>query len=674
MIRGMGPKKTELLRKLGIKSETDLLFYFPRQYEDRSLKVKISEVVDEEYAYLTVKVSSQVNTRFLQRGMRISRVDATDGSGFLALVFFNQPYIGRWLKPGQTYDVYGKIKKKNRTVEMVNPIIEAAGGNKTGRIVPIYGLTKGLTQTDLQSFTTQAVEQYADDLPTILPEALLEKRRLMPRPQAVAELHLPRTMESLETAYRTLVYEEFFTFSLGMALVKAQRGANTSFSIPLGELSTLTDKLPFTLTAAQARALDEILADMASGQAMNRLLQGDVGSGKTIVAFLAMYNAYLAGYQSVFMAPTEILARQHTASLEKLLEFSGVRVKLLLGSTPERERKLMLAQLQNGAIDMLISTHAAIQEDVKFQNLALTVTDEQHRFGVKQRARLSEKGDNPHVLVMSATPIPRTVALLWYADLDISSIDELPKGRIPIDTIVITPEHEARMAEFVRKNLANGRQAFIICPLIEENEELAIEAVESLYQRLSTTHFKNERLAFLHGKKPTAEKERIMRAFSEHETDILIATTVIEVGIDIPNANVMVVYNAERFGLAQLHQLRGRVGRGSHASYCVLINSGETNESKERMRIMQRTNDGFEIASEDLRMRGTGELLGERQHGMPMLLIGDIHRDRKIFMTAKEDAQKVLASDPDLSEHAHRWLRLRVKEKFADIGDGIVLN
>lgn len=674
MIKGMGPKKQELLRKLGVRAETDLLFQFPRQYEDRSVKLNVDELVDEEYAYVTVTISSQVHTRFLRRGMRISRCDATDGTGFLSLVFFNQPYIAKWLKPNHTYDVYGKVKRKNHAIEIINPVIEPKGGHKTGRIVPIYALTKGISQNDMWSFTAQALDLYVDDLPTILPEDIVKSRELHEKPWAVRQIHRPDSQQSLEAAYRTLVYEEFFIFSLGMRIIKKSQKKNRAPVIARSDLADLRARLPYALTDAQERAYQEIAADVESGVPMNRLLQGDVGSGKTIVAFMAMVLAYQSGYQSAFMAPTEILAKQHMASLTELLQFTGVRIGLLLGSTPPKEKKILLSQLENGAIDMLVSTHAMIQEGVQFQNLALTVTDEQHRFGVKQRASASEKGENPHVLVMSATPIPRTLALLWYGDLDISTIDELPKGRIPIETIVITPQHEARMAEFVRKNIENGRQAFIICPLIEENEELAVEAVESLYERLRKTLFQNQRVGLLHGKKTPQDKDQIMRNFAENKLDILIATTVIEVGIDIANANVIAIYNAERFGLAQLHQLRGRVGRGEHASYCILINSGETNEAMERMRIMQSTTDGYVIAQEDLQMRGTGELLGTRQHGMPALMIGDLHRDKKIFETAREDAIRIADADPDLSSEEHRWIRLRVSEKFSDVGDGIILN
>lgn len=674
MIRGLGPKKREMLKNIGIEEDKDLLFLYPRQYDDRSRKIRIRDAVDGENAFMTLTITSQPHTRYLRRGMRMTRAHATDGTDFITLVFFNQPYIANRLKMHTPYDVYGKIKRSGRGVELTNPVVENRGTEKMGRIVPVYPLTKGITQNDMLSFTGQAVALYAKDLPEILPQDLRDARGLIGLAEAVETMHRPASMDALRTAYQTLVYLEFFVFCAGMQMRKARNKTQHAPVIPAGDAEELLSSLPFRLTGAQRRALAEITEDMASGSPMNRLLQGDVGSGKTIVAFLAIYQAFLAGFQSVYMAPTEILARQHHASLMNLMRFRGLRQELLLGSTPQKERENMLRRLQNGATDVLISTHAALGEGVQFQNLGLAVTDEQHRFGVKQRAALSQKGENPHVLVMSATPIPRTLALLWYGDLEISTIDELPAGRIPIETIVITREQEARMAEFVNTNIDRGRQAFIICPLIEENEELALEAVETLYARISQTFFRHRRMDFLHGRLPAAEKEAIMRAFSEGKLDILVSTTVIEVGIDIPNANVMAIYNAERFGLAQLHQLRGRVGRGEHASYCILLNEGETEEAFERMRIMQSTNDGFVIASEDLKMRGAGELLGARQHGMPVFTIGDLHRDRSLFEQAKADAAELLGEDPKLDKHEHRWLRQRITEKFSEVGQDIILN
>lgn len=674
MIRGLGPKKRELLENLGIRNEKDLLFYFPRQYDDRTRRVRINDTVDGENAFCTLTISAQPHTRFLRRGMRITRVTATDGNDFLTLVFFNQPYIGNRLKQGVAYDVYGRIKRTGRGIEMTNPVVEDEGSRKMGRIVPIYALTKGITQNDMLSFTQQALDLHGSDIPDILPEELSGKYGFVPRKDAVRSMHAPESQEQLKGAWQRLVYEEFFVFCTGMQLLKAGHTRQDAPVIPEADLQAIIESLDFSLTGAQQRALREILSDMKSGHPMNRLLQGDVGSGKTIVAFLGIYNAFLAGFQSVYMAPTEILARQHAASLANLFRFSGMRQELLLGSTPQKEREMLLGRLKNGAADVLVSTHAALGDAVEFQNLGFAVTDEQHRFGVRQRAALTKKGRNPHVLVMSATPIPRTLALLWYGDLEISTIDELPAGRIPIETIVISKDQEARMAEFVNKNIDAGRQAFIICPLIEENEELALEAVESLYRRISKTLFQRRRMDFLHGRLSTKEKDSIMRRFAEGDLDILVSTTVIEVGIDIPNANVMTIYNAERFGLAQLHQLRGRVGRGTHASYCILINEGETEEAFERMRIMQSTNDGFIIASEDLKMRGAGELLGARQHGMPMLAIGDLHRDRALFDKARADARALLETDPGLNAYENRWLKQQVEEVFSTVADGIALN
>lgn len=673
-MKGLGPKKREYLERLGIFSERDLLYAFPRAYEDRTKKVTIQEAVIDENVYLQLKITSQAHTRFLRKGMRMTKMDATDGSSFMSLVFFNQPYIGNQVKPGMIFDVYGKMQKNGNAYQMVNPIMEKPGGVSMGRIVPIYRMTQGISQKDMLSFTGQALDLLAVDEKDAVPLGIRETMQFPAKQDALRMMHRPETLEDVQQGREALAFEEFLIFHLGMHFIKAQEKDDGAPALPVQDLSPLLDKFPYALTGAQQRALEDIQRDMGRTKPMNRLLQGDVGSGKTIVAFLSMYQAFLNGYQSAFMAPTEILARQHYSALTELLAFTGVRVELLIGATPDKEKKRIGDALKNGAVDMLISTHAAISDTVEFSNLALAITDEQHRFGVRQRAKFSSKGMNPHVLVMSATPIPRTVALLWYADLDLSIIDEMPKGRVPIETIVITPQFEARMATFLKDNIAKGRQAFIICPLIEENEDLALESVEALYARLKKEHFQGQRMAFLHGRMPSKEKDQIMRDFKAHRYDILVSTTVIEVGIDIPNANVIAIYNAERFGLAQLHQLRGRVGRGSHASYCILVNYGETEEALKRMQIMQGTNDGFEIATADLEMRGSGELLGQRQHGMGLFQIADIATDKKLFQDAKTVAEEIIASDAQLNLQEHARLRFAIQEKFSALGDGIILN
>lgn len=673
-MKGLGPKKKEYLSRMDIRDAKDLLYAFPRTYEDRSRLVSIKEAILDEFVYLRLKITSQAHTRYVRSGMPMTKLDATDGDSFLTLIFFHQPYLGRQVRPGMTFDVYGKIQKNGNRYEMVSPLMERPGSPNMGRIVPIYRLTQGITQKDMMNFTGQALDLYAVDESSAIPLTIRNEYSLVDKNTALHMMHRPKTMEDIQKGRKSLVYEEFLVFHVGMKLLKNQKGQEISNPIHSVDLKPLMERFPYALTGAQQRALKEILSDMQGSTPMNRLLQGDVGSGKTIVAFLAMYATFFNGHQSAFMAPTEILARQHYQSLTDLLSFTGVRVELLLGATPEKEKSRILAALKNGAVDMLVSTHAAISDAVEFQSLAFAVTDEQHRFGVRQRAQFSSKGTNPHMLVMSATPIPRTVALLWYADLDVSIIDELPKGRVPIETIVITPEYEERMATFMKDNIEQGRQAFIICPLIEENEDLALESVEALYRRLQSTYFRSYRMAFLHGRMPSKEKDQIMRDFKEKKYDILVSTTVIEVGIDIPNANVITIYNAERFGLAQLHQLRGRVGRGQYASYCVLINYAETEEALQRMQIMQRTNDGFEIATADLEMRGSGELLGQRQHGVGLFQIANVAKDQQWFQETNEIASTILRADPYLSQPIHQRLRISVEEKFRILEDGVILN
>lgn len=672
-IRGLGPKKREYLRNLGVETEQDLLFQFPRQYEDRRGQGNIADALDGETYTLRLRIAGEVHVRFLRRGLRIAKVQATDDTDIVTLTFFNQPYIAQRLKPGMIVDVYGILKRKGAGWEMTNPVVENPDGPRTGRIVPVYALTKGISQADMFSFTEQALELYLDSVPEILPVSIREKRALLARKEALAEVHRPTEETRFKAARRSLVYEEFFFFCVGIERRKSLHGDKKGTALPGDHSGRLTEALPFSLTTAQRRVLKEIIEDMQRERPMNRLLQGDVGSGKTVVAFGAMVHAWMSGTQSVFMVPTEIVARQHAESLERLLLFSGARVALLLGSTPLKQKAEIKRALARGEIDMLISTHAALQEDVQFQNLTLAVTDEQHRFGVSQRALLSEKGDNPHVLVMSATPIPRTVALILYADLDLSTIDELPKNRIPIETYCISAAQEARMADFIRKNLQQGRQAFIVCPAIETGE-MDLQSVEEVYEKWRTTYGPPYSVGILHGKMAQKEKEKTMRRFAEGDIDVLVATTVVEVGVDVPNANVMAVYDAHRFGLAQLHQLRGRVGRGAHSSYCVLINGSDSEEAAERLRILQETNDGFAIASEDLRIRGAGELLGGRQHGMPQMALGDIMRDRKLFHEAGEDATALIEADPQLLSGEHRELKRAVEKAFACHAGPIAFN
>ena len=665
-LRGIGPQKAKVFEKLEIRTLGDLLRFYPRAYDDRRETKKISELIPGESACVAAMIASPPTLAHIRKGMDLIKVRAVDETGVLDLTFFNQSWLKNSLQAGQTYLFYGKAEGSLLRKSMASPIVEKEDlGERTGRIVPIYPLTAGLSQLFLSRTIRQALDECGDAVPELLPAAIRRENALCSAAYAVENIHFPEGDEALSLARRRLAFEELFLFALGLAGLRSRRNAVTVPPMAAVDMAPFYAALPFSLTGAQRRSIDEALRDMRSGLPMNRLCQGDVGSGKTMVAAACVYFAARNGRQAALMAPTEILARQHYETLSPLLEPLGLRCALLTGSTGVKARRETNAALAAGDIDLAIGTHALLTGTVTFRDLGLVVTDEQHRFGVAQRAALAEKGLHPHTLVMSATPIPRTLALILYGDLDVSLIDELPPGRQPIETFAVPGSYRPRIYAFLRKLIAQGRQAYIVCPMVESGEEGGedAKAVKDYASQLQKEVFPDLRVAFVHGKMKPKEKEAVMAAFAAGETDLLVSTTVIEVGVDVPNAAVMVVENAERFGLSQLHQLRGRVGRGKHQSYCILISDNQNEETRQRLKILTKTNDGFRLAEEDLRLRGPGDFFGVRQHGLPGLRVADLGCDAQLLQSAQKSAETLLAGDPELAHSPA--LRDRVAELFA---------
>ena len=601
-----------------------------------------------------------------------------DDTGSVTATFFNQSYMKDALRTGETYVVYGRVEGPPGRRQMTNPVCERADRARfTGRILPIYPLTRGISNNLLAGLTLRCVEECAGQVEETLPAGLRREHALAAAEFACRNIHFPRDEEALELARRRLIFEELFCLACGMALLRTGRTCAEGVPFSTPPVEEFLALLPFSLTAAQRRAMEEVAADTASGAPMNRLVQGDVGSGKTMVAAYGAWLAAKNGGQCALMAPTELLAEQHFRSLAPLLGRAGVRVGLLTGSVKGKARKELYAALAAGEVDLVVGTHALLSEGVAFSNLALAITDEQHRFGVAQRAALAAKaGRTPHVLVMSATPIPRTLALIIYGDLEVSVIDELPPGRTPVETYVVGEDKRQRMYRFVRKLVGQGRQAYLVCPAVEEGEESpgepggeGLKAAVPYAEHLKSEVFPDLRVGLVHGKMKARDKDAAMTAFAAGELDVLVSTTVIEVGVDVPNAALMVVENADRFGLSQLHQLRGRVGRGKHQSYCVLMTSTHSAESRERLRVLAKTADGFRIAEEDLKLRGPGDFFGQRQHGLPQLGIADLAADMRVLKEAQQAAQALLEADPGLSRREHAPLLGRVRRLFAQHGD-----
>ena len=670
-IKGIGPQRAKALAKLGIETLRDLLYWFPRRYEDRSQFKRIADLVPGENACVAAMIASPPTVSHIRRGLDLVKVRAVDESGVLDVTFFNQTWLKNNLEQGKTYVFYGRAEGTLLRRQMANPTVEPEGRREsTGRIVPIYPLTAGVSQLVLSRSIRQGLDACLDILPDILPDSVRQAHHLCRIGFACENIHFPASAEALDLSRRRLAFEELFLFTIGLQRLRSRR--EVVFVPPCAsvDMDRFYHALPFTLTDAQRRCVEEALTDMRSGRPMNRLVQGDVGSGKTMVAAACVYFAVQNSRQAALMAPTEILARQHYEGLAPLMESLGVRCALLTGSTPAKTKRLIAAQLAAGEIDFAIGTHALITSGLEYADLGLVVTDEQHRFGVGQRAALAEKGAHPHTLVMSATPIPRTLALILYGDLDVSVIDQLPPGRRPVETYAVPGSYHPRIYEFLRKLISQGRQAYIVCPMVEQTDDAAADerkAVTEYAKMLQADIFPELKVAFVHGKMKPKEKEAVMSAFASRETDILVSTTVIEVGVDVPNAAVMVVENAERFGLSQLHQLRGRVGRGAHQSYCILISDNRNEETRERLKVMTRTTDGFKIAEEDLRLRGPGDFFGVRQHGLPGLKIADLGCDTLLLQEAQQAAQALLAEDPDL-EHCPATAE-RVLELFRETAD-----
>ena len=668
-VKGVGPNRVKLLNKLNIYNLEDLITYYPREYEDRSKPKKIADTENGEECLIEGIVTSHIKEiRTHRKNMIIYKLIVRDDTDSCELVWYNQSYLKKMFRIGETYKFFGRINKRIGQTEMVSPVYDLEGNNKnTGRIIPIYPLTYSLSQNTLRHIIEEGLKQAKDKIAETLPEYILEEYKLMKLKNAMQSIHFPKELKDFGEARNRLAFEELLTMQLLLLNLK-NKYKNTEKGIKFDskvKMSDVINDLPFKLTKAQTRVLEEIDSDMESDKAMNRLLQGDVGSGKTIVSIIAAYKAVKSGYQMAMMAPTSILASQHLEKFKNVLEKYDIRCELLLGNTTKKKKEDILSRLKDGEIDIIIGTHSLLEENVIFKNLGLVVTDEQHRFGVRQRSTIVSKGKNPDVLVMTATPIPRTLALILYGDLDISIIDELPPNRKKIDTFAVRKALEERVNNFVKKQIDEGRQAYIVCPLVEESEEIEAKSVDELTEKYKNEVFKEYKVECLHGKMKPKEKEEIMQRFKEGKIDILISTTVIEVGVDVPNSNIMVIENAERFGLAQLHQLRGRVGRGEYQSYCILKYQGNSELIRKRMQVMQETNDGFIISEKDLELRGSGEFFGTKQHGIPEFKVANLFEDIKLLKLVQSAAIKILEEDPGLEEQKNIRLKNIIDKKLS---------
>ena len=665
-IKGVGEARAKSLAKLGITDLRSLLSYFPRAYDDRRAYKKIADLIPGENACVCAVIAGEPKLSRIRKGLDLVKLRAVDETGALELTYFNQSYLKNTLHTGDAYVFFGRAEGTPSRPQMINPLFEREGAHQiTGRIMPIYPLTAGISQSMLYKAVEQGLAACVDELPDILPEDVRLAYQLCHTRFAYENIHFPTGDEALAAARRRLAFEELFLLALGLKLLRERRTFVAGKQCKKLDLSPFFTSLPFSLTGAQRRAIDDIARDLTGARPMNRLCQGDVGSGKTMVAAAAVYMAAKNGLQCALMAPTEILAEQHYRSLAPLLEPLGISCALLTASTKAKDRRALNERLRSGDLSLVIGTHALLSPDVQYRDLGLVVTDEQHRFGVDQRAALSAKGENPHLLVMSATPIPRTLALMIYGDLDVSILNELPPGRQKIDTFAVPSSYHPRIYAFLRKLVAEGRQVYIVCPMVAENDELPDErkAVTAYAAHLQEEIFPDLRVVPIHGKMKPREKDAVMRAFAAHEIDVLVSTTVIEVGVDVPNAALMLIENAECFGLSQLHQLRGRVGRGQHKSYCVLVSDNKGEENKARLKVMSSTSDGFAIAEEDLKLRGPGDFFGSRQHGLPSLRVADLSCDLALLHETQSAAGQLLAADPELRDHP--LLKSRVELLFA---------
>ena len=666
ILKGVGEAKAKLFANLNIFTLGDLICHFPRGYEDRTKLVTISELSPDVPACFRATVMNNPRTAHIRKGLDMTKVQLADTTGRLNVTFFNNRFAAGQLEYGREYIFYGAVSGDFVGYNMTNPVFENSDspGLTTRRVLPIYPLTAGLTNAAVGKAVLQALA-VCDPPAEILPEAVRAEYGILPAEEAYHAIHQPRDMEQAAQAKKRLIFEEFFVFSAGLSLMRSSRAEKKCTPYTNFNMKPFYGSLPFSLTGAQSRAVEEILSDFRSGKPMNRLVQGDVGSGKTMVAAAAAYCAAGNGAQTALMAPTEILAEQHYASLSKLFAPLGITVDLLTGSMTVRQKREARERLASGETQVVVGTHALLTDATRFLRLGLVIADEQHRFGVAQRSKLSEKGEDPHLLVMSATPIPRTLALLMYGDLDVSILDELPPGRQTVETFLVGESYRARINAFIRKQVAEGHQCFVVCPAVEENQELGVKAASAWAETLQQTVFPDLRIALLHGQMKGAEKEAAMAAFARGEADVMVATTVIEVGVDVPNATLMVIEDADRFGLSQLHQLRGRVGRGKAKSYCMLTSHNGNPETLQRLKALCKTNDGFRIAEEDLKLRGPGDFFGSRQSGLPAFRVGDLSCDLATLKQAQTaSAQWIDAHGTEDTPEA-RALRERIGELFA---------
>ena len=665
ILKGVGPSKAKQFENLNIRTLGDLICHFPRGYEDRTRLVTISQLEADRPACFKAVVMNTPRTAHIRKGLDMTKVQLADHTGRLNVTFFNNRYVTDQLHYGEEYIFYGAINGDFSGYGMTNPVFEPVNSPAvtTRRVLPIYPLTAGLTNAAMLKAVRQALA--ICDVPAeIIPEAVRRQYGILPAERAYYAIHEPASMEEAELAKRRLVFEEFFVFSAGLSLLRAARAEKATAPYENTNLQPFYGALPFPLTGAQKRAIDEIAADVSRGAPMNRLVQGDVGSGKTMVAAAAAYLAANNHKQAALMAPTEILAEQHYQSLQKLFAPLGLRVGLLTGSMKEAEKRRIREAIAAGEIDLAVGTHALLTDATVFSDLGMVIADEQHRFGVAQRSKLSAKGADPHVLVMSATPIPRTLALIMYGDLDVSVLDQLPPGRQKVDSFLVGESYRARINAFIRKQVAEGHQCFVVCPAVEENEELGIKSAEAWAETLEKTVFPDLRVLLLHGQMKAAQKEAVMAAFAAGEGDVLVATTVIEVGVDVPNATLMVIEDADRFGLSQLHQLRGRVGRGSAKSFCILTSHNKNTETLQRLKALCGTTDGFRIAEEDLRLRGPGDFFGARQSGLPTFRVADLSFDLQLLKEAQTASARWIEESGTADTPEAEALRQRIGELF----------
>ncbi|MEF9933667.1 ATP-dependent DNA helicase RecG [Clostridium sp.] len=674
-LKGVGDKTQKALNSLSLYTVEDILNNYPRDYEFRGECKKVDDMIDGELTSFIGEVYKIYPYKKYNKFKGYSKIVFKNNNDYITGVWFNQPYICKTFLLGEKVFLYGKVEVNPTFVEMKEIQHHKIGEKSLRDIYPIYSLNKNMTQSSIRKIVLEALNHVNETIFEFLPESMILKYNLLDHRQAIKSIHYPINREELNAAIDRMKFNELLVLNLAILLAKNEFSSNKE-GIEIGiskDLKALKESIPFTLTGAQSRVVREILFDMKGSSPMNRLVQGDVGSGKTMVATIAMFNVVKMGFQASLMAPTEILARQHFESIRETLKDFNINIEILTGGNTKKQKREILERLKNGEIQILIGTHALIEDNVEFSNLALVITDEQHRFGVRQRAKLVNKGKTPHVLVMTATPIPRTLAIFMYGDMDISIIDELPKGRQSIETYYIDSSKKERAFNFIKKEINKGRQCYIVCPLVEESEKLNLSSAVEMVEELKSSVFRDYSVGLLHGKMKASEKDEVMNRFSRGEINILVSTTVIEVGVNVPNSTVMYIENAERFGLSQLHQLRGRVGRGSKQSYCILSSDSKTKETLERIKIMTSTNDGFVISEKDMELRGFGEFFGTRQHGVFQFKVANLLKDVKLLKLTRDIAKSII-QDNLLESHEYKSLYDYVKDKYLEESDLETMN